>query len=177
MIISGKSATSFGIVVFMAVFFVGSFAYSPKSQLLPLVISSIGLVMALVQLAADLFPAFEQRFGVLRQRGLLGADQIVPRHTVDQEKKEETVPIPDEDPVSDSRRPFEGDALVLITIISMLVFALSLIYVPYFVAIPIFILFMLIVLARQNPLISTLIAGGVGGFLFIIFNIVLNARI
>lgn len=174
MIISGKSAVSFGIAVFMTVFLVGSFQYSPKSQLLPLIISSIGLVMALVQLAADLFPAFEQRFGVLRQRGLLGADQIAPKSEPVQDPTE---PMALEETASNEPKPLlEGNALALATIASMLAFGLSLIFVPYYVAIPLFLLFMLIVLGRQNPLVSTLIAAGVGGFLFIIFDIVLNAR-
>lgn len=175
MIISGKAAVSFGIAVFMAVFLVGSFEYSPKSQLLPLIISSACLIMALVQLMADLFPAFEQRFGVLRQRGLLGADQIGPKSDVMVEQ--EPVELPPAEAESTEPKPLlEGNALALATVASMLVFGLSLLYVPYFVAIPVFLLFMLIGLGRQNPIVSTLIAAGVGGFMFVLFDIVLNAR-
>jgi len=177
MTITGKSVFTLFIVVFMAVFFAGSFLYSPKSQLLPLVISSVGLFLALVQLGADLFPALNERFSVVRQRGLLGADQMMPVAAAATDGDPAPEEPADQPADTDAKRPFEGNALAIVTIVSMAAFAFSLAYIPYYLAIPAFILFMLIVLGRQNPVISTAIAAGVGGFMFILFDIVLNSRI
>ena len=65
---------------------------------------------------------------------------------------------------------------IFIILLCLVVFAVLLSFIPFFVDVFLFLMFFIWFIAKQNPLISLYISGGTTVILYILFKIILKAQ-
>lgn len=179
MTFNARAAVSLSIAIFAAIFLITAFDYNAKARLLPVVVTSGLLIMALVQLASEIFPDLARYLPFLRQQGLLVNDKTKSisddvRSVIDEgrEIQDEAAPEPSGVP-----GPADTPITVLICVATMAGMLVLIQFVPYWVAVPVFLMVMLTAVGRQKLPISLAISLVTGLVLFGLFDLVLNARI
>lgn len=175
---SSSAAVTLVIVVFMAVLLYVSQGYGARARLLPQLLASVMLVMALIQLIGELFPASRRFLPFLEQESLIAnkrtqdiSDDV--RAMMDA-NRDSPAEAQDATPAIDQPGAFW---MPVLSVLGMILFILLLHYTSFRVAVPVFLFSFIYVVARQSFLSSLAVAGVVGLGMFVLFDLVLGARI
>lgn len=156
----GRVLFDLALVVFLGVLVVDSFSYSERARLIPLLVGIPTLFMAMVLLAADSIPAAGAKLAFVRQKGLVldrGARKIGAEGEA-----------PGEDTVGFTARTWRLFAWLAFL-------ALLLRYSNYLYGVPLFILLIIKLEAKEKWSTSILTAVGVGIFNLVLFRVFLQA--
>ncbi len=161
--ISGRSIFSLVIIVAMIIFVTLSLNFNSQARLFPLVVGSITLIMAILQFLGDSVPAVRRRFPFLTQEGIFSED----KKSQGQENQGEQ-----NEPTSES----SSWGIVSIIVLCIIGFIILLHYTSYLLAVPVFLFIVIYFLGKEKIFSSLGIAGVMTVFMYVLFDLILNAR-
>jgi hypothetical protein len=168
MTLTGRSWFSLFITIVMLVMVVIAFEYNPKARLIPIMVGTLIFIMALVQFLGDTFPSIADRFPFLRQKGMLTADQTHSEvDSKDESMQEKAESHPEEN---------ESWLRIFISFIWLIGFTVILYFTTYLVAVPLFLFFFVRFAGKAKTLPSLLLSIGMSVFMYVLFELLLNAR-
>jgi small-conductance mechanosensitive channel len=168
MTLTGRSWFSLFITIVMLVMVVIAFEYNPKARLIPIMVGTLIFIMALIQFLGDTFPAIADRLPFLRQKGLLTADQTHSEVDSKDESMQEKA-----QPHQEEKEPWSR---ILISFIWLIGFTVILYLTTYLVAVPLFLFFFVRFAGKAKTLPSLLLSIGMSIFMYVLFELLLNAR-
>ncbi|WP_114966125.1 tripartite tricarboxylate transporter TctB family protein [Alkalilacustris brevis] len=175
---SASAAVTIVLVIFMAVLLYVAQGYGPRARLLPQLLASVMLVMALIQLVGELFPAARRFLPFLEQESL-----IANKRTQDISEDVRAVMDANRDSPADADRESAAIGqpgtfwMPALSIGGMILFVALLHYTSFRIAVPVFLFSFIYIVARQTFLASLAVAVTVGLAMFVLFDLVLGARI
>lgn len=185
MTISGRAFVSLGIVIFMGVFLYTAYDYNAKARLLPVLVTGTILVMALIQLLGELFPRLRRFMPFLEQESLLVNDRTRGvsndvRDILDEGTPASVATAQTEDGgKADAALKGPPDTWLtpVLCVVAMAGLLVMFRFLPYWVAVPVFLFVMLFGLGRQGPVLSLVVSVVTGSALFVLFDLILQARL
>ncbi|WP_102348625.1 tripartite tricarboxylate transporter TctB family protein [Bacillus sp. Marseille-P3661] len=152
--INGRNLFNLLLLISMLVMVILSFDYNPKARLFPLYVGLLTFVMLFWQYLVDQFPSIKQKFNFTK----------IEKETVQEEKSEE---------VSEGKTW----AVALQCIIAMVGFTILLKFISYLIAVPIFLVLFIWLVGKAKFIRALSISIIMSGFMYVLFDLVLHARI
>ncbi|WP_017727579.1 tripartite tricarboxylate transporter TctB family protein [Halalkalibacterium ligniniphilum] len=165
--ISERSIFSLILIVTMGVFVALSFTFNPQARLFPLVVGGITFIMLIIQFFGDSVPSIARRFPFLRQEGVFSAPS-----NQDKQKSEQDEQV-EEEQAKNEKSPWAAVATIILSIAGFIVI---LHFTSYLLAVLVFLFFVICILGKEKLIKSLGIAVLITGFMYVLFDLILNTR-
>lgn len=160
---TGRSVLSLIIVLLMGYMVVASFDYGFKARLFPASLGSLIFVMALLQFLADTFPAVRKKLPFLAAKGVSLEGSGAKGASVGSA------------PAGDQHRPEPSWPMVFGIVAALAAFAVLMSYTSFVVAVPVFLLLFVWLVAKERLVTALGLAIGILAFMYVIFRVILRS--